>query len=97
MGVSLPLWLWVGTPIAFATAADVALSNFALVRVPAMVYTLIKGTSLVWTAFFSYSMGYVPPSWALAVAVVVVAGGAALTAVGGSGGDGSGGGDGGGT
>ena len=82
IGLSFSLLVWVSVPIALATAADVALSNFALARVPAMVYTLIKSTSLVWTAIGSFAIGSVRVSTTLLLTIITVACGAALTALG---------------
>lgn len=45
-------------PVGCATAADIGLSNWSVTRVPVAVYTVAKGSSVVFNLVFSILMGY---------------------------------------
>jgi len=51
-------FLILAVPVGAATAADIGLSNWSVTRVPVAVYTVAKGSSVVFNLLFSIMLGY---------------------------------------
>jgi len=45
-------------PVGAATAADIGLSNWSVTRIPVAIYTVAKGSSVVFNLLFSMYLGY---------------------------------------